>query len=1070
MPASDAHAQPSAGEYGVREPIAIIGIGCRFPGGVHDLDSFWQLLRDEVDAIIDVPADRFNREVYVDPTPAATGKIITPQGGFLTDKLDQFDAAFFGISPREAITLDPQQRLLLETSWEALENAGLTLAQLSGSRTGVYVGMWTNEYKDRVDQSSEDVDLYTTTGTGRYTASGRLSFQYDLRGPSLTLDTHCSSSLVAVHLACQSLRTGETDLALVGATNLILDPFISVGYSRSGMLAPGARCKFGDENADGYVRSEGVGVLVLKPLSHAQADGDRIHALIMGSATNNDGRGSGLLVAPSKAGQISMLKDAYRNAGIHPSQVSYIEAHGTGTPAGDPVELEALGEVLREGRPTQQRCAVGSVKTNIGHTEAAAGMAGLIKTVLCLKHKAIPASLHLNKPTTQIDWEHAPLQILSKFSEWKTDHRPLIAGVSSFGIAGTNAHVVLQEAPPPPDGAVSRDPAHIILPISADTPEALHALAAAYAKELANPATNLNDLLYTASQRRSHLNHRLAVSANSKTSLSDILQAFAQNDPAAPVVVGQAESQRKIVFVFPGQGAQWFGMGRQLYQTEPTFRETIQRLEDIFQRCESWSLIEQLHADEAHSRLAELNIVQPVLFAMEVALAETLRAHGISPDAVVGHSLGEPVAAYISGALSLEDASLVSCTRSRLMKRFSGIGGMAVVELNLEEAKTAIAGHTEKLSIAVSNGPRSTVISGDSAALQTVIAQLQEKGIFARAVKVDVAAHSPQMDSIRAELEEELAGLQPRQPAIPLYSTVTGALVDFPLDAAYWGRNLRQPVLFSTAVQNLIGGGYTLFVECSPHPLLLSSIEQNRGKNTAADLVTVAIMRREEDEQMHLREGLGRIFCNGGAWRWEQLYPRGRFTDLPAYPWQREHYWVDETAPAAHPRPALQSGSAAARPIPAIEPVKPAPNESFADRLKTATDSRAQRAMLESHVQQVAAGVLRLMPARVDLHRPLRAMGMDSLMSVEFTNQLQSSLELTLSATMIWNYPTLAELTAYLAEKLGILPESPAPAGAELATGAEVLPGKISDAVENLTDDELSAMLDDELKAIDDIL
>lgn len=872
------------------EPIAIIGIGCRYPGGVVDLDSFWRMLKDGVDAISEAPADRFDQNLFFDPVPYTPGKVITRKGGFLSDRLDQFDAALFNISPREATMMDPQQRLLLETAWEAFENAGLPLERIAGSRTCVFVGMWTNEYEDRIYQSSNDVDLYVTTGGGRYAASGRLSYVFDLQGPSLTLDTACSSSLVALHLAVQSLRKGETDMALVGATNLILVPHISIGYSKSKMLSPEGLCKFADASANGYVRSEGVGVMILKPLSRALQDGDPIQALILGSAMNNDGHGSGLLVAPSGDGQATMLREAYRDANILPSQIGYIEAHGTGTPVGDPVELQALSEVLREGRPADQPCAVGSVKTNIGHTEAASGMAGLIKAVLCIKHRAIPASLHFHKPNPRIPWDSIPLYVQSSYGPWPAYAQPLIAGVNSFGVTGTNAHVVLQEAPPISETRAAQAASEKILPISAQSPEALRVLAARYASMLAVTQDDLSDILYTAGQRRSHHTYRLAAPAQDKAALIAALNAYAQNDPLAPVTTGKMNAPRKIAFVFPGQGGQWLGMGRQLYQSEPAFRAAIDNCEAAFRPFVDWSLVEQLHADESHSRLAEIDVVQPVLFAIEVSLAETWRAWGVEPDAVVGHSMGEAAAAYISGALSLEDAARVICTRSQLMKRVSGKGGMAVVELTLEQAQAALAGYEDRLSIAVSNGPRASVISGDPVALEAVSAQLQAKGVFVRAVKVDVAAHSPHMDALRPELVRALENIQPQLPAVPVYSTVSGALAAAPLDAAYWGSNLRSPVLFSTAVEQLVQDGYSIFIECSPHPVLLAAIEQN----SQADLVTVASMRRGEDENAQMLSGLSRVYCEGGSIHWERVYPGGRCVALPTYPFQRERYWAKE--------------------------------------------------------------------------------------------------------------------------------------------------------------------------------
>ncbi|HEY9088513.1 MAG TPA: type I polyketide synthase, partial [Anaerolineaceae bacterium] len=873
------------------EPIAIIGIGCRFPGGVHDLDSFWQLLREERFVIGEIPPSRFDLKDWYDPQPATPGKVMSKYGGYL-DRIDEMDAEFFGISPREAERLDPQQRLLLEVAWEAVENAGIPVETLIGSQTGVFVGQWLHDFETRLIADPANTDFYMTTGSGRYASSGRLSYFFGFQGPSLTIDTACSSSLVAVHAACQSLRAGESRMALAAAVNIILQPHITVAYSQSRMMAPDGKCKFGDAAADGYVRSEGAAALMLKRLPDALADNDPILGLIIGSAVNNDGQSSGFMTTPGGAGQEDMLRKAYESAGIMPEKVQYVEAHGTGTSAGDPVEIGALSAVLGEGRSPDQPLWVGSVKTNFGHTESAAGLAGLIKTVLALKYSQIPRSLHFQTPSPRIPWNEIPLKIADRLMPWPEHAGAAIAGVSAFGIAGTNAHIVLQEAPAHPIATPAQPGAVNVLPLSAQTPDALRKLAGRYAETLRAGKESLSDILYTASRRRSHHPHRLAATADSPQELAEALAAFAQDDPLAPVTVGAARAAHKVVFIFPGQGGQWLGMGRKLHEADSAFRAAIQRCEEAFRPYVSWSLVEQLHASENDSRLAEIDVVQPVLFAVEIALAETFRAWGIEPDAVVGHSMGEAAAAFIAGALSLEDAARVICTRSRLMKRVSGKGGMAVVELTLDAAQAALAGYEDRLSIAVNNGPRASVLSGDPAALEEVSARLQARGVFVRPVKVDVAAHSPHMDPLQPELVQALGELQPRAPAVPLYSTVTGALADFALDAAYWGRNLRQPVLFATAVEHLARDGYSVFIECSPHPVLLGAIDQSNLEESQR--VTVAAMRRHEDELHTLRAGLSRLYCQGAPIHWERLYPAGQVAALPTYPFQREHYWAKE--------------------------------------------------------------------------------------------------------------------------------------------------------------------------------
>ena len=875
------------------EPIAITGMACRFPGGATTPEAFWQLLSNGLTAITEIPTDRFDIDAYYDPTPATPGKVMSRWGGFL-DHIDQFDARFFGISPREADVMDPQQRLLLEAAWEALDDAGQTRENLSGSQTGVFVGMWINDYEARLFSDPAQAEFYMTTGSGRYSAAGRLSYTFGLQGPSLTIDTACSSSLVAVHHAVQSLRRGECDLAVVGAANVILQPHITIAYSQSRMMAPDGRCKFGDARANGYVRSEGVGVIVLKRLSQAQNDRDRVHALLLGSAVNNDGRSSGFLTTPGGAGQAELLRKAYQNAGISPGQVHYVEAHGTGTSAGDPVEIGALGAVLSIDRAPDRPCLIGSVKTNIGHTEGAAGLAGLMKVVLSMQHRLIPASLHLEDLTPKVPWATLPVKVQRELGPWPVNDGPLIAGVSAFGIAGTNAHVVLQDAPAHSIAPRAARHTPFILLLSAHTPAALTDLARAYQSFLAQDSAALDDVCYTASVRRTHHDYRHMVMGDTREALIDQLRAVESGEhPIGPV----AEGRGKIAFVCPGQGSQWPGMGRRLFEHNAIFRATIERCDEALRAYVDWGLIDQLTSPTA--RLDDIDVIQPVLCAIEIALADVWRARGLRPDAVVGHSMGEVAAAYIAGSLDLDDALRIICTRSRLMKRVSGRGAMAVVNLSIDEARAALQGYEDRLSVAVSNSPTSSVLSGEPAALAAVVETLQARNIFCRPVKVDVAAHSPQMETLRGELVDSLAAVQPHASTLPIYSTVTGQAIEGEaLDAVYWGRNLREPVLFSTAVQRLLDAGITAFIELSPHPILLAALEQGLQTRQQAGLAVPSV-RRDEDEQAVLWSSFNTLYTQGFAIDWRALYPHGHVVTLPTYPWQRERFWF-ETRPMTH--------------------------------------------------------------------------------------------------------------------------------------------------------------------------
>ncbi|MGK4000892.1 type I polyketide synthase [Sorangium sp. So ce1024] len=914
------------------EPIAIIGMACRFPGAATP-EAFWELLEQRRDAVTEVPASRWPVEACGDGEAAQRA---ARWGAFLED-VDLFDARFFGITPREAKRMDPQQRLLLEVTWEALERAGQPPERLAGTRTGVFVGVVMTDY-DRVC-AAEDLalDMYAITGTGHCFPAGRLSYVLGLQGPSMAVDTACSSSLVAVHLACQSLRAGESSLAVAGGVNLMLSPWLTQALVASQALSADGRCKTFDAQANGFVRGEGCGVVVLKRLSDALADGDPVLALIRGSAVNQDGRSTGL-TAPNVLAQQALLRQALESAGVSAADLGYIEAHGTGTPLGDPVELEALSAVIGGPREDGSTCALGAVKTNIGHLEAAAGIAGVIKAVLALQREQIPANLHFKALNPRISLEKTPFVIPTEPVAWRPGAKRRLAGVSSFGMSGTNAHAVLEEAPRPPaseaatgdDAALDEaDAPAVVVPLSARSPGALLSLARSYRDFLSDGARggapSLRDVAYTAAVRRGHHEHRLAAVARSREELCELLDAAAGGAERAGLARGQAgaEQRPRVVFVFPGQGSQWLGMGRDLLASEPVFREAIEACDAAIRRETGWSLLDELGADEGRSRLGQIDVVQPALFAMEVALAALWRSWGVEPDAVVGHSMGEAAAAHVAGALGLDDAARVICRRSRLLRRLSGRGAMAVVELPLEQAEAAIAGHRDRLSVAASNSPRSTVLAGAPEALEEVLATLSGQGVFCRQIKVDVASHSPQVEPLRGELLEALRDVASGPPRVAMRSTVTGGPCDdVALDAGYWARNLREPVLFCQAVEALLEGGDALFVEMSPHPVLLPAVEETlrRGGRAGAALPS---LRREQDARRVLLESLAALYARGYPVAWERLFPaRGRCVPLPTYPFERERYWIDAGArpPGAPrgPRPArgeAARGEAAAHPL-----------------------------------------------------------------------------------------------------------------------------------------------------------
>jgi epothilone polyketide synthase E len=878
-----------AAERAKAEPIAIVGIGCRFPGGADDPESFWSLVMERRDAVTEVPADRWDAATLYDPDPLAEGKSSTRWGGFL-EGIDRFDASFFGISPREAARMDPQQRLLLEVAWNAFEDAGLSPAGLAGQSAGVFVGVHSHsaDYWALQANDSGGLDPYAGTGTSHSVLAGRLSYLLDLHGPSLAVDTACSSSLVAVHLACQALRAGECELALAAGVNVILTPQFTLAASRMQMLAADGRCKPFDARADGFVRGEGCGVVVLKRLTDALAAGDPIRAVIRGSGVNQDGRTNGL-TAPSGPAQSALIRSVLASAGVAGREIGYVEAHGTGTPLGDPIEVEGLATALG-GRGDEERCYLGSVKANVGHLEGAAGIAGLIKATLVVQHGMIPPQAQFGRLNPHISLEGTGLSIPTEPRAWPAESCPRRAGVSSFGWSGTNAHVVVEQAPAAAASTLG-EPEPRLLVVSARSREALHEVLRRYRNFLSISAAPLDDIAYTAALRRAHHPYRSVIVAHTNGEAAGGLQALLESGQITNP--GGVPGTPRVVFVFPGQGSQWLGMGRGLLRSSPAFGRAVEACDQALREHVRWSLVDQLTAEETASRLGEIDVVQPVLWAVQVALAAHWRACGIEPAAVVGHSMGEIAAAHVAGALTLSDAASVIGCRSRLMKTLSGRGRMALVELSRADAEQALRGHEGHLSVAVLNGPRSTVISGDPAALETVLGGLRARGVFCREVSVDVASHSPQVDALLPALRAELRHLAPQVGTIPMYSTVTGRFsVGSDLGADYWARNLREPVRFGATVEALVRSGHTTFLEISPHPLLTPAVEDTLASVGMAGTV-VGSLRRHENEAAAMLHSLGALWAAGCSVAWERVFPTRRPpVALPAYPWQRERYWI----------------------------------------------------------------------------------------------------------------------------------------------------------------------------------
>ncbi|MUG94286.1 SDR family NAD(P)-dependent oxidoreductase [Scytonema sp. UIC 10036] len=895
-------AKLEAVETAKKEPIALVGMGCRFPGGVLNPEALWQLLRDGVDAVTEVPANRWDINALYDPNPETPGKMYTRYGGFIS-QLEDFDAQFFGIAPREAVSLDPQQRMLLEVSWEAIESANISPAQLLGSQTGVFVGISANDYLHRlVSREATEIDAYQGTGTVHSIAAGRLSYLLGLTGPSIALDTACSSSLVAVHLACQSLRNHECNLALAGGVNLLLSSEISINLSKARMLSPDGRCKTFDAKADGYVRSEGCGVIILKRLSDAVKDNDLILALIRGSAVNQDGRSSGL-TAPNGLMQQAVIRQALENGGVEPSEVSYIEAHGTGTALGDPIEVEALAAVFGNNRAKDQPLTVGSLKTNIGHLESAAGIAGLIKVVLQFQHQEIAPHLHFQHPSPYIDWENLPLIVPTQRTQWHTGENPRLAGVSSFGFSGTNAHVILAQPPtqkPQPTSEVER-PFHL-LTLSAKTPSALEQLAFSYQNYIQTQTEiSIADICYTANTGRSHFHYRLAMVADSREQLVEQLTS-----PDTTITNGVG-SQLTIAFLFSGQGSQYINMGRQLYETQPIFRETLQQCNEILRPYLKPTLLEVLYPTELsdHQRSSLLDqtaYTQPALFAVEYALYQLWKSWGIEPDVVMGHSVGEYVAATVAGVFSLEDGLKLIAQRGRLMQELPG-GEMVSVKASQQQVAEIIAQRRntmglaqEDVALAAINGSESVVISGAREDVSGICQQLEQQGIKTKRLQVSHAFHSPLMTPMLKEFERVANGVAYNQPQIPLVSNVTGLLANENIATAdYWVNHVCQTVQFASSMQAL--QDYEVFLEIGPKPILLG---MGRECIPERERLWLPSLRPGVAEWKQLLSSLSQLYVAGVEVDWsgfERGYARKKVA-LPTYPFQRQRYWIENSSPA----------------------------------------------------------------------------------------------------------------------------------------------------------------------------
>ncbi|MBO0865460.1 MAG: type I polyketide synthase, partial [Mycobacterium sp.] len=890
-------------------PVAVIGMACRLPGGIDSPEQLWEALLRGDDLVTEIPRDRWDADEYYDPEPGVQGRSVSKWGAFLDD-VAGFDSEFFGINEREAIALDPQHRLLLETSWEAMEHAGLTPEMVTDSLTGVFVGLTHFDYQLVAADSHAMEGPYGFTGNTFSMASGRIAYTLGLHGPALTVDTACSSGLLAVHMACRSLNDGESDLALAGGAFVMLEPRKFLAGTAQGHLSPTGRCHAFDVAADGYVCGEACAVVLLKRLPDALRDGDRILAVVRGTAANQDGHTVNFST-PSETAQSAAYRTALAAAGVDPRTVGMVEAHGPGTPVGDPIEYASLTKVYGVDGP----CALASVKTNFGHTQSASGALGLMKAILALQHGAVPRNLHFTRLPDQLARVNTKLFVPQETTTWPGNgQHPRRAAVSSYGVSGTNVHAIVEQAPEQaPEVAAPEDisaatatapvfvgddplcPASprlrspLLFPLSSTSADELRRTAGRLADWVqAHDDVALPDLAYTLARRRAHRPVRTAVIASSQSELTDALREVADGDTAYQAAVGQDD--RGPVWVFSGQGSQWAQMGADLLATEPVFAATVAQAEPVIARESGFSVTEAMTSPET---VTGIDRVQPTIFAMQVALADTLKAYGVRPGAVIGHSLGEAAAAVVAGALSLEDGLRVICRRSRLMSTIAGAGAMASVELPAKQVLSELTLRGVKdVVVSVVASPQSTVIGGATETVRELVAAWEQREVMAREVAVDVASHSPQVDPILDELTDVLAELNPMTAEVPFYSS---SLFDpreqAVCDARYWVNNLRRTVRFAAAVRAALEDGHRVFAELAPHPLLTHAVEQT-ARSLDVPMAALAGMRREQGLPHGLRGFVADLHSAGAAIDFSVLYPNGRLVDVPLPTWTHRRLWL----------------------------------------------------------------------------------------------------------------------------------------------------------------------------------
>ncbi|WEB39595.1 acyltransferase domain-containing protein [Streptomyces yunnanensis] len=1006
-----------------REPVAIVSMGCRFPGGVTTPEELWQLLAEGRDVIGPLPDDRgWDLAAWHRLTARDSASPPSLAGGGLRD-VAGFDAAFFEVSPREAQAMDPQQRLLLEVTWETLERAGIDPTRLRSTNTGVFIGLMPTTYGGPVQLPDDGLpgEGYRQGGTTPSITSGRIAYALGLEGPAVSVDTACSSSLTAIHLACQALRTGDCDVALAGGATINSTPEMLVGLASLGVLAHDGRCKAFAASADGMGLSEGIGLVLLERLADARRNAHPVLAVIRGSALNQDGASNGL-TAPNGPAQQRVIRATLRNAGLAPGDIDAVEAHGTGTTLGDPIEAQAL--IAAYGGEREGPLYLGSIKSNLGHTVAAAGVAGLLKMVLALRYDQLPRTLHAGEPSPHIDWDSGVLHLLRDPVPWPfAPGRVRRAAVSSFGLSGTNAHLILEQPPPEPEPARAVPPGPPLWLLSARSPAALRDQAARLAAHLATrPEAEPFAVARALATARTHFPHRATIVGH-PGELRPALDALAQGHPHPRTSRGIAPRgiPGKVVFLFPGHGAQWPGMGCELYEAQPVFRQHLDACAEALTPYTGWRLLDVLRGRPGARPLDQVDVVQPALWAVMVALARLWESYGIVPDAVVGHSLGEITAAHVAGVLTLEDAALVVARRGQVLRPLAGSGALAVLELSEEQACELLARHFNEAGVAAVNGPRSTVVYGAPNTVAKLVRHCKEAGIRARRVPIDYAAHSPHIETVRRQFEESLTDIRPRTASVLFHPSTDGHPHPLPgsvLDARYWGDNLRNPVRFQGAVEALLSDGHTTYLEVSPHPTLVPTVEDiveqwASGHSADAEAVTVTGTLRRGPMNAGLPAALARLHLRGHTIDWPRIFADDGTlpVPLPTYAFQHRRFWLS---------PAEYSGTPA-MPEPRIERVTPSPTREEPELALQLAQLPAKEhpALLLTTVRTHIAAVLgHSSPDDIPPHTHLAELGFDSVSATQLRQRLSEISGLGLPATTVLDHPTAHMIATYLGERV----------------------------------------------------